>query len=140
MTFSAKSTVALRSSVADVFLCFLKLLFCLFTGSLGILSVAAHSGVDLVAATVSYITVQVSDKPADADHQYGHQKVENFSAFLQTGLLLLTCLWIVYEAVVRLFFKPVEVEVRSWSFAVMTIAIVVDYFRSRELHATATKF
>jgi cation diffusion facilitator family transporter len=137
---SEKRRVALHSMFAAVFLTALKLIVGLLTGSLGILSEAAHSGLDLVAALLTYLSVRVSDKPADADHQYGHQKVENFSAFLQTGLLLATCLWIVYEAVVRLFFKPVEVEVRSWSFAVMTIAIVVDFFRSRELHATATKF
>jgi len=54
--------------------------------------------------------VRVSDKPADADHQYGHGKFENFSAFIETGLLLLTCVWIVYEAIKRLFFHSVEIE------------------------------
>ena len=81
---SEKGTVALHSILAAVFLCALKLIVGFLTGSLGILSEAAHSGLDLVAATVTYVSVQVSDKPADADHQYGHQKVENFSAFLQT--------------------------------------------------------
>ncbi len=138
--FSEKRKVALHSMLAAIFLCVLKLLAGLLTGSLGILSEAAHSGLDLVAALLTYLSVHVSDKPADADHQYGHQKVENFSAFLQTGLLLLTCLWIVYEAIHRLFFKPVAVEVNSWSFAVMAIAIVVDFFRSRELHETAQKY
>ena len=70
--------------------------------SLGILSEAAHSGSDLIAAFVTLISVRVSDKPADAEHQYGHGKVENFSAFIETGLLLLTCFWIVWESVRRL--------------------------------------
>ena len=83
----------------------LKVVVGIATGSLGILSEAAHSGLDLIAATVTFFSVRVSDKPADADHQYGHGKIENFSAFIETGLLLLTCLWIVYEAVKRLFFK-----------------------------------
>ena len=76
------------------------------TGSLGILSEAAHSGLDLVAAVITLLSVRVSDKPADSDHQYGHGKVENFSAFIETGLLVLTCVWIVYEAVRRLFLSP----------------------------------
>jgi cation diffusion facilitator family transporter len=140
LRFSEKRQVALHSTLAAIFLSALKLVAGLVTGSLGILSEAAHSGLDLVAALITYFSVRVSDKPADADHPYGHQKVENFSAFLQTGLLLATCIWIVYEAILRLFFKPVEVEVNSWSFAVMVIAMVVDFFRSRELRETARKY
>ena len=68
------------------------------TRSLGILSEAAHSALDLIAALVTFFSVRVSDKPADADHQYGHGKVESFSAFIETALLLMTCVWIVYEA------------------------------------------
>jgi len=83
------------------------------TGSLGILSEAAHSGLDLIAALITFLSVRVSDKPADADHQYGHGKVENFSAFIETGLLLLTCVWIISEAIKRLFFESIEIE-RRW--------------------------
>ena len=101
-----KRAVAGNSVLAAVAITLLKILVGLATGSLGILSEAAHSGLDLIAAVVTFFSVRVSDKPADADHQYGHQKVENFSAFLQTGLLLATCVWIVSEAVRRLFFAP----------------------------------
>ena len=66
------------------------------TGSLGILSEALHSSLDLVAAVITLLSVRVSDKPADADHQYGHGKFESFSAFIETGLaarhLRLDCL------------------------------------------------
>src|SRR6202140_1568195 len=81
-----------------------KLVVGIATGSLGILSEAARSGLDLIAALVTFFSVRFSDKPADADHQYGHEKFENFSAFIETGLLLLTCVWIVYEAIKRMFF------------------------------------
>jgi len=86
------------------------------------------------------LSVGVSDKPADADHQYGHGKVENFSAFVETGLLLLTCVWVIYEAIVRLFFRRVEVEPSVWAFAVMLISMAVDYWRSRALGRIATKY
>ena len=89
-----KRRVAFQSVAGAVFITALKLFMGLATGSLGILSEAAHSGIDLVAAGITYLAVRVSDKPADADHTYGHQKVENFSAFLEIGLLLATCAWI----------------------------------------------
>ena len=88
-----KRTVALNSVVAAVVITTLKLIVGIATGSLGVLSEAAHSGLDLVAAVVTLFSVRVSDKPADADHQYGHGKIENFSAFIETGLLLMTCVW-----------------------------------------------
>ena len=118
----------------------LKIVVGFTTGSLGILSEAAHSGLDLVAALVTYFSVRVSDKPADADHQYGHGKVENFSAFIETGLLLLTCLWIISAAVKRLFFHSVEIEPSLWAFAVMLLSIVVDAWRSRALGRIAVKY
>src|SRR6266849_9121149 len=97
-TMSAeKRGVALHSVLAAVAITALKMVVGATTGSLGILSEAAHSGLDLVAALITFFSVRVSDKPADADHQYGHGKVENFSAFIETGLLLMTCVWIVYE-------------------------------------------
>jgi cation diffusion facilitator family transporter len=110
------------------------------TGSLGILSEAAHSGLDLVAAAITYFSVGVSDKPADADHQYGHGKIESFSAFMETGLLLLTCAWVIYEAVLRLFFRHVDVEPTLAAFLVMLASMGVDWWRSRKLGRIAQKY
>src|ERR1700748_2745572 len=125
-----KRAVALNSLLAPAAITALKLAVGLTTMSLGILSEAAHSGLDLIAAFVTLISVRVSDKPADADHQYGHGKVENFSAFIETGLLLLTCVWIIYEAAKRLFFHHVEIEPSIAAFAVMFISMAVDFWRS----------
>jgi len=135
-----KKNVALNSIVAAVAITTLKVVVGISTGSLGILSEAAHSALDLVAAAVTYLSVRVSDKPADADHQYGHGKIESFSAFVETGLLLLTCIWIVYEAGKRLFFHSVEIEPTVWAFAVMGFSIVVDVWRSRRLGRIADKY
>ncbi len=135
-----KKAVALNSIVAAVAVTIMKVVVGLGTGSLGILSEAAHSGLDLVAAALTYASVRVSDKPADADHQYGHGKIESFSAFLETGLLLLTCVWIVYEAGKRLFFHSVDIEPTIWAFIVMGVSIVVDFWRSRRLQIIADKY
>src|SRR5208282_4288773 len=135
-----KRAVAGNSVLAALFITAGKIVVGVTTGSLGILSEAAHSALDLIAALLTYLSVGVSDKPADADHQYGHGKVENFSAFVETGLLLVTCVWVIYEAIVRLFFRRVEVEPSVWAFAVMLISMVVDYWRSRALGRIATKY
>src|SRR5208337_1444389 len=100
-----KRSVAGSSVLAAVVITGLKIVVGFTTGSLGILSEAAHSGLDLIAALITFFSVRASAKPADADHKYGHGKVENFSAFVETGLLLITCVWIIYEAVLRLFFR-----------------------------------
>ncbi len=135
-----KKNVALNSVWAAVVITSLKIVVGVTTGSLGILSEAAHSGLDLVAAMVTFFSVRVSDKPADADHQYGHGKVENFSAFIETGLLLLTCVWIVYEALKRLFFHQAHINPTLWAFLVMGASIVVDVWRSRRLRRIAAKY
>jgi cation diffusion facilitator family transporter len=139
-SFPEKRAVALRSVGTALGLTALKVAAGLATNSLGILSEAANSGLDVAAALIIYWSVQVSDKPADADHQYGHAKVENFTAFLQTGLVLVTCLWIVISAVGRLLYTPARVEVNVWSVGVMLISIVISRFRVRDLRRAAQKY
>lgn len=135
-----KQSVALSSLLAAALLTILKTAVGLLTGSLGILSEAAHSALDLVAALVTYISVRLADRPADSSHPFGHGKFEHLSAFIQTGLLLLTCVWIVAEAFKRLFFSPVHVHPSIAAFAVMLISIFVDVLRSRSLTRAAKKY
>jgi cation diffusion facilitator family transporter len=135
-----KRNVALSSVLAAVFLTSMKLAVGIWTGSLGILAEAAHSGLDLAAAGVTYMAVRVSDQPADRRHTYGHGKVENLSALFETLLLLVTCIWIIYEAIQRLFFEPAQIEASAWAFAVMGISILVDATRSRALGRVAQKY
>ena len=132
-----KVRVARASAGAAIILTAGKLAVGLATGSLGILAEAAHSGLDLMAALMTWFAVSHSDRPADADHPYGHHKVDNISALFETLLLLVTCAWIIYEAVQRLFFKTVEVEVTWVSFAVIIVAIGIDYTRGRALSKVA---
>ena len=135
-----KRSVAGNSVIAAVAITLLKIIVGITTGSLGVLSEAAHSALDLLAAIITFFSVRVSDKPADAEHQYGHGKVENFSAFIETGLLLLTCFWIVYEAIRRLFYHHVDVEPTLAAYSVLLLSMAVDYWRSRALGKIATKY
>lgn len=135
-----KKNVAMSSVIASLFLTIGKVLVGVTTGSLGIISEAAHSGLDFVAALITYFAVSVSDKPADEEHHYGHAKIENFSAFIESILLFITCGWIIREAVNRLLFHEVPLEINVWSFAILVISIIVDFSRSRALKRVAKKY
>jgi cation diffusion facilitator family transporter len=135
-----KRRAALKSVTAAVGLTGGKTVIGLLTGSLGILAEAAHSGLDLVAAVMTYWAVSVSGRPPDRDHHYGHGKVENLSAMVETVLLLVTCAWIVWESAKRLLVHDVHVDVNAWSFGVMIISIAVDVSRSRMLAEAAIRY
>jgi cation diffusion facilitator family transporter len=135
-----KRRVARSSLAAAVALMGLKLAAGLLTGSLGLLADAAHSGLDLVASTMTFLAIRISARPADSEHLYGHGKVENLSALAETALLLVTCLWIVHEAVRRLWFHVGGVEASWWAFLVMVASIAVNASRWRALHRTAKKY
>jgi cation diffusion facilitator family transporter len=122
-----------------VFLTGLKVLVGLWSGSIGILAEAAHSGLDFIAALVTYIAVRAAGRPADAQHQYGHGKIENLSAMVETLLLLGTCGWIIREALRRLDGKNTHVEASVWAFGIMIVSILVDVTRSRMLKRAALK-
>ncbi len=87
--FSAeKRRVALHSMLAAAAMTLLKLAAGLVSGSLGVLSDAAHSALDLAGAALTFFSVRVSDKPADEDHTYGHGKIENISSLAEAGLMV----------------------------------------------------
>jgi len=132
-----KQSVALSSVAASFLLTVLKIIVGLMTGSIGILSEAAHSAMDFGAAALTWFAVRISDKPADRKHHYGHTKIESVSALIETGLLFLTSAWVIYEAVKRLREGGHEIEVTWYSVAVIVISIVVDISRSRALTKVA---
>ena len=132
-----KRRVAWRSMMAAGAMTLLKLGAGLMSGSLGVLSDAAHSGLDLVGAAFTYFSVHVSDKPADEDHTYGHGKIENLSAFAEAGLMAISCAWIVWEALQRIFYRSVELHHSLWPVVVLIASIGVDFWRSRQLRAVA---
>ncbi len=135
-----KRAVALNSVLAALVITVSKLAAGIVSGSLGVLSEALNSVMDLVMTIMTFLSVSVSDRPADANHQYGHGKFENLSAFIETGLLLLTCAWITWEAVQRLFFHPVRVQLSLWVVLVLLLSIGIDLWRSRALQRVAQKY
>jgi cation diffusion facilitator family transporter len=135
---NAKRSAALFSVLAAFGVTLLKLLTGLLTGSLGMLSEAAHSGIDLIAAAITFFSVQVSDRPADADHTYGHGKIESLSAAIESVLMLASCVWILTEALDRIIHRQhLALKFSIWPFAVLLLSITVDYARSRKLRRIA---
>jgi cation diffusion facilitator family transporter len=137
---NAKRSAALFSVIAALSVTLFKLFTGLFTGSLGMLSEAAHSGVDLVAASITLFSVHVSDRPADADHTYGHGKIESLSAAIETVLMLASCIWILTEAIRRILLRQhLSLKFSIWPFVALLLSITVDFTRSRKLQQIATE-
>jgi len=135
-----KKRAALLSVGSAFLLVSLKTFLVVRTGSLGVLSEALHSGLDLLAAIITFLSVRMSDQPADEKHPYGHGKFENFSAFVETGLLALTALYIVYEAFHRLFFRSVHIQPSVTAILVLLVALMIDLTRARALGIVARKY
>ena len=140
-THEKKRSAALFSVLAALLITMLKFLTGVLTGSLGMLSEAAHSTVDLVAAGITLFSVQVSDRPPDDTHNYGHGKVESLSAFVEAVIMLGSCVWIVMEAIRRIAFRErLSLAMSVWPFAVLLLSIAVDFTRSRKLHKIAQEY
>jgi cation diffusion facilitator family transporter len=132
-----KKSVALSSVFASGGMAVMKFIIGIMTGSMGILSEAAHSALDLGAAWLTLFAVKASDKPADEEHPYGHGKIENVSALIETGLLFLTSGWIIYEAIHKIITHNIKIEITWYAFAVIIISIIIDISRSRALKRVA---
>lgn len=135
-----KNRITLMSIAAASVMTCLKLVVGLLTGSLGLISEAAHSGLDLVASIITFFSVRIAGRPADDEHPYGHGRFENLSATIQGLLLVVTAAAIIYESVRRIFFAPAHVEASAWTFAVMLGSILVDLWRSRMLSRAAQRY
>ena len=135
-----KRLAALGSVGSAVVLVCLKAFLAVATGSLGVLSEALHSILDFVAAVITYLSVRVADKPADSNHLYGHGKVENFSAFVETGLLFLTAIYIIWEAFRRLLFHETHIRPSLAAILILVLAMGIDVVRSRALTRVAKKY
>lgn len=135
---AAKAAAALSSVLAALGITLLKLITGLLTGSLGMLSEAAHSGIDLLGSTLTLFTVRVSDRPADEEHNYGHGKLENISAAVEILLMAGSAIWVAWEAIGRiLHHSRLHLQFSVWPFLVLLLSIAVDVTRSRNLRRVA---
>ena len=133
-----KEQVALTSIAASAALTVDQGAVGIATGSLAILSEAGHSLIDLGATVMTFLAVRVSGKPADAEHHYGHGKVESVSALAETALLFLLSGVVIWEALKRLIeHEQHAVIANTWAFGVIAVSVAIDFFRSRALSRAA---
>jgi cation diffusion facilitator family transporter len=135
-----KERVALTSIFASGGLTIAKGIVGALTGSLAVLSEAAHSLIDLGATIMTYFAVRISGKPADEEHHYGHGKVESVTALAETALLFVLSGVVIWEATKRLLGEQGHiVEASLAAFAVIVVSILVDFFRARLLYRVASE-
>lgn len=131
-----KQQVAYLSVISNSLLVIVKLLVGFLTGSVSVISEAAHSGVDLMAAVIAWFAVRKSGKPPDEAHAYGHGKIENISGAVEALLILGAAGWIVYASVGKLFTTG-RLEHLNYGMGVMGLSILVNFVVSRRLFAVA---
>ncbi len=139
MMKNEKIRVAVSSIIASASLVIIKLVIGFSTNSLGILSEALHSGLDVIAAVMTFYAVRIALRPKDVTHTYGYAKYESLTSLTEIILLFAVAGWVFYEAIQRLL-EPVKPEITIFSFGVMIASIVIDFGRSRALYRVARKY
>jgi cation diffusion facilitator family transporter len=134
---NAKVSIARLSIISNTLLILMKLAVGLISGSVSILSEAIHSSMDLVAAIIAFFSVRVSDNPPDSRHPYGHGKIENISGVIESLLIFIAALWIIFEAVRKLLGEKIELDSIALGSVVMLISALVNTYVSRRLYKVA---
>ena len=136
ISFPSKTGAAKVSVLSNSVLVVTKLVVGVFTGSVSIISEAAHSAVDLIAALIAYYAVKTSDQKPDGNHAYGHGKIENLSGAVEAVLIIVAALWIVVEASQKLYIHEAPKDL-EYGIAIMGVSIIVNFLVSRKLFSVA---
>lgn len=127
---------ALLSIFSNTLLILMKIVAGILSGSVSIISEAIHSGMDLIASLVAFVSVSKSSKPADKEHPYGHGKIENISGIIEGLLIFVAAAMIIMKAYHKLF-EQTEIEQANIAIAVMVVSGIVNFFVSRKLYKVA---
>jgi cation diffusion facilitator family transporter len=133
-----KIRTARLSIISNCSLIVMKLLAGIFSGSVSIISEAIHSGMDLLASIIAFLSVKMSDTPPDRKHPYGHGKVENISGVIEAILIFIAAGWIIFEAIHKII-KPAPIENIEVGAAVMAVSAFINFLVSRRLYMVAKK-
>ncbi len=136
--FQTRTGAAGLSVLSNTLLILLKVVAGILSGSVSIIAEAIHSGIDLVAAVIAFISLRIAGKPADREHPFGHGKVENVSGTIEAGLIFVAAAFIIYEAIKRIIVGA-KIEYVSIGIAVMAVSVVVNILVSRHLLRIARK-
>lgn len=132
------SKVAFLSVISNSLVVILKIIVGLITGSVAILSEAIHSFLDLMASLITFFSVRIANKPADREHPYGHGKVENISGTIETLLIFVAGIWIIYECIHKII-APSPIKLPLLGILVMVFGAIINIFVSRIVYRTAKR-
>ena len=133
-----KTSVALLSIASNSILVLLKLTAGILSGSISVLSEAAHSSMDLIASIIAFFAVRISAKRPDAEHPFGHGKVEDISALAEALLIFIAAVWIIYEAIHKLI-NPRPLEIVDRGVGVMLFSVIANIVVSSLLFKVGKK-
>ena len=136
---SAKSRAATLSIASNSTLIVMKLVVGIMMQSVGVISEAVHSGLDLIAAVIAWFSIREAGKPADDEHRFGHGKIENVAGTIEAVLIFGAALYIIREAVLKLRAGSFEIESLGWGVAVMAVSAMVNFLVSRYLLNVAVR-
>ncbi len=134
---NAKVKTARLSVISNLLLIIMKLVAGIASGSVSIISEAIHSSMDLIAAIIAFFSVRVSDNPPDSRHPYGHGKIENISGVIEAILIFIAAIWIIIEALRKLFGEQSELDSIALGSAVMIVSAIVNMLVSKKLYKVA---
>jgi cation diffusion facilitator family transporter len=136
---NAKVSIARLSIISNILLIIMKLAAGIISGSVSIISEAIHSSMDLIASVIAFFSVKVSDNPPDSKHPYGHGKVENISGVIESILIFIAAIWIIFEALKKLTGEKIELDSIGLGSIVMLVSAIANTFVSRKLYKVANE-
>ncbi|AZS15623.1 cation diffusion facilitator family transporter [Paenibacillus lutimineralis] len=133
------SKSAFLSVLSNTFVVSLKLVIGIVTGSVAVISEAIHSALDLIASLIAFFSVRLSNRSADKNHPYGHGKVENISGTIETLLIFVAGIWIIFECVHKLL-NPTNIKLPFLGIIVMFVGAGINFIVSRKVKKAADEF
>jgi len=133
ITSDRRVKIAFLSILSNTTLIIFKIIAGVLSGSVSIISEAIHSGMDLVASLVAFLSVRHSAKPADRKHPYGHGKIENISGIVEGFLIFVAAAMIIIEAFKKIF-EPVVIEEATIAIVVMIVSALINFAVSTKLY------
>jgi len=132
------SKFAFVSVLSNSFVVVLKIVIGIVTGSAAVISEAIHTALDLLASLIAFISVRISGKPADSEHPFGHGKFENVSGTIETLLIFVAGIWVIYECILKLL-TPEPIRFPTLAILVMFIGALINFFVSKVIKKEADR-
>ena len=136
----AKRKLSIFSLATSVFLVVVKTVVAYTSNSLGVYSEALNNSLDIVTVLITFLAIRASIKPADKDHPYGHGKYENFSALLETLIISLLSVYIIFKSISRIITKDYALNINIYVFIVLIFSVIINIFRVLYIRNIALKY